>query len=975
MTGEEITSVLETHLTPAQAAAAVDPADEVLCLACAGSGKSRTLAFRMASLLVQGEPPESIVAFTFTEKAADSIKRRAAQALTAFDLDPVILSSMYVGTIHAFCQRVMGEIDATYRQYDVLDENRLKLYLISRYAQLGVHALKSRSKGYFDCIKRVASAWLTVQDEVIPLGRISALDAELGTVLTSLYDGMHHDRFVDFSSMIRDVVDRLQSGAEIRSSTISTLRHVLVDEYQDINPAQEALIVALHERSKSLFVVGDDDQAIYDWRGADVGNILTFTQRYPKSIQHTLSVNYRSTSPIVETADSVVKELLGPTRLSKTPTAATNPAPRDLRNLWFPSRAVEAEWVVSTIQSLVGTEYTEADGSTRGLAWSDFAILMRSTRSAEQNDRPRHAAFTDLLLELDIPYMLEAGGGVFDRQHVMAIRDAFEMLRQPVSTRDQAMALFARSIRPVFPAASFDEFARTIAEWSRRIHAPEGGARQRLFPQQLLHELLATFGIRRAPPNPDVMRDIGVFSRIMQDVESVYLSIDSRHRFTDMLNFLSNIAEDGYDLATQEIVRRPNAVNVMTVHKAKGLEFPVVFLVDVQQGRFPGRQRKYDGWVPFELIASALGRGAYQSTLSGEARLFYTALTRAERYLFVTGSALLPSGKRPATPSAFAARLRHDELGRDPTAEIARGHATSVKQRVSDDTLPTTFSEIKYYLNCPRSYDFRQNMGFSPPIPEMFGYGRAVHASIGKLHEEFPDRPPSRDAAEQIAGEMFHLKHVAASSDPVERPGPYERAKQKAQVIAGDYVDAHGDDFVRRRQVERTFEIAVEQAVISGSIDLLIREGLDGSVVEAEVVDFKAIEGGPEPITNPKLDWTTLALQVQLYARAARATLGADVQLGSVHLLKDGQRIEVPVHEKAVSSALRNIEWAVERIIDADFPMRPHPQKCEACDFFLICPRTRQELGTAETPPPIHTPPPAGLTMAPLFSQVVDAYV
>ena len=122
-----IYQVLRNELTLDQYDAAVDPAREVLCLACAGSGKSRTLAYRLARLLAEDQKPEGIVAFTFTEKAAESIKRRVSQALLTAGLDPTVMGAMYIGTIHAYCQRFLGEMDATYRQYDVLDENRLKL--------------------------------------------------------------------------------------------------------------------------------------------------------------------------------------------------------------------------------------------------------------------------------------------------------------------------------------------------------------------------------------------------------------------------------------------------------------------------------------------------------------------------------------------------------------------------------------------------------------------------------------------------------------------------------------------------------------------------------------------------------------------------------------------------------------------------------------------------------------------------------
>ena len=141
-----IDQVLQSELTQEQYDAAVDPAKEVLCLACAGSGKSRTLAYRIARLLAQGVQPDGVVAFTFTEKAAESIKRRVSQALQAAGLDPTILGAMYIGTIHAYCQRVLADIDPTYRQYDVLDENRLKLYMISRYPQLGLQSFHQPAK-------------------------------------------------------------------------------------------------------------------------------------------------------------------------------------------------------------------------------------------------------------------------------------------------------------------------------------------------------------------------------------------------------------------------------------------------------------------------------------------------------------------------------------------------------------------------------------------------------------------------------------------------------------------------------------------------------------------------------------------------------------------------------------------------------------------------------------------------------------
>ena len=279
-----IDQVLQSELTLEQYAAAIDPAPEVLCLACAGSGKSRTLAYRIARLLAEGKQPEGIVAFTFTEKAAESIKRRVTEALQTAGLDSTIIGAMYIGTIHAYCQRILGDIDPTYRQYDVLDENRLKLYLISRYPQLGLQNFRGRARGnsYFDTIKQTSDAWKTANDELLDLAAVSAEDPDLGDLLVRIRDGLRTDQYLDFSLMIRDVVEAIQNNVPGIATAIGSLQHLMVDEYQDVNPCQEELIRLLHQRSNTLFAVGDDDQAIYAWRGADVSNIIDFRRRYSK---------------------------------------------------------------------------------------------------------------------------------------------------------------------------------------------------------------------------------------------------------------------------------------------------------------------------------------------------------------------------------------------------------------------------------------------------------------------------------------------------------------------------------------------------------------------------------------------------------------------------------------------------------------------------------------------------------------------
>jgi DNA helicase-2/ATP-dependent DNA helicase PcrA len=968
-----IAEVLRAHLTDAQRAAAIDPSRHLLCLACAGSGKSRTLAFRLARLLADGEPAESLVAFTFTDKAAESIKRRVAQALTAAGLSPNLVGAMFIGTIHSFCHQILGKIDATYRQFDVLDENRLMLYLMSRYGELAVAPLRARAvnQSYFATIEEVCRSWWTAHEELIALQEIQGRDPELGDTLLRMQALLHRDQFVDFSTMINRLVDLLQRDNPAAIRAIEVVRHLMVDEYQDVSPNQEALIALMDRHLVSLFVVGDDDQSIYAWRGADVSNILNFGTRYADAVQHTLAENFRSTPTIVQVADQLVRAELGPSRLEKTPHAAHDLQPRQFGVLMFQTRAEEAVWVVERIRNLLGSAYLEVGGESRGLTPADFAILMTSTRTPEQSGEPRHLAFSNALTVANIPFSIEAGGGPFDRPQVQVLRVAFGLLRAEVIERDELRIFFDTEVLPSYPAATFDALVRVMTEWGRLVHAPHEAARRRVYPQILVYDLLEAFGVDREQPADEVMRDIGLFSRMMQDVESVYMSVDSAQRFTSILNFLENPAETHYNVTTEEIMLKPDAVTISTVHKVKGLEFPVVFVVDAEQGRVPGRRRTYDGWLPADLMAPALQRGCYQSTANDQARVFYTALTRAERFLYLSASASLPGGSKVWRMTSYAGRLQHAEQTRLAT-ELPFGlQQQPMRRRVDENVRPTSFSDVRYYLRCPMDYRFRQGHGFSPPIPDMFGFGRTVHTAIGKLHERFRSRVPTEVEASATATEVFHLKHVPQSRRPAEAPGPYERARDKAIEITREYARDYGQDFERRREIEARFEISAQDCLISGSIDLLLREDINGHVLDAEVVDFKAMEGGDSPEDNVDMDWLDLSLQVQLYARGAREVLGENARTGSVHLLKDNQRVQVPVTDDAVSAAVANVEWAVSGILARDYPMRPHPEKCSECDFQRICPKRAQPFRfTEELPPAIHIPNDRRLARA--FSEFVE---
>jgi len=960
-----IEQILRDNLTDEQFQAATDDSNEILCLACAGSGKSRTLAYRIARLIAEGNPPESIVAFTFTEKAAESIKRRVADALDKCVLPIALVGAMYIGTIHSYCQHLLGEMNAKYFQFDVLEDNRFKLFLLSRYSDLGlkdvrdaITARDGKDPKMFNTIREVSNAWNLANDELIDYADIETYFPQLGVCLQNIYDMLNRDQYIDFSLMIRLAVEAIQQNDDSINRALESISFLMVDEYQDVNPSQEALIQGIYAKTNSLFVVGDDDQSIYSWRGADVRNIIEFESKHSGCSTHTLNTNFRSTTAIVEGSSEFVRAELSAARIDKNPVSDSDGNIRHFGNLWFESRQDEAEWVANRINELIGTKYID-DSGERGLTKSDFAILMRSVKGGTRGgNEAYYQAFTDALSTAGIEYTIEAEEGIFVRPYARILRDSMELLRNSGVTRTAAKTFFDSDVLPFFPNANFSKFTTTLSFWNTQIHTPAGGARRKVYPQNLVHDLLQAFGIDKTDFDETVLRDLGIFSGIILDVEKVFVSVDSSFRFSQVLNFLQNVAETGYDTSIVELESRPDAVTISTVHKMKGLEFPVVFVVDAVNQRFPSNNSPYRGWLPQEIIQPITSRGLYITDVYSEARLFYTAITRAERFLYVTGSANHPGLKTAKKPSRFKLRLTHAEMTKDANDLPATIETAVERRRIEENSMPTSFTEIKDYLECPMKYKYRKIYGFSPAVPELFGFGLTTHASIEKLHQEFPNTPPTTKDAENTVEDMFHLKHVFPSGNPA-NPGPYENAKAKTKEVVKRYVNEYPEDFQQSRQIEAKFEIKADSALITGAIDLLLKEDINGKILDAKVVDFKSMDL-PEPPDD--LFWINLSMQVQLYTEAARVVLSENAKTGAVHLLKAGNtpgfpnRIEIPITDEAVSAAIENIKWAVDQIISGDFPYRPSSTKCASCDFNKICPKTKEDFVTGTIPPEIFIP-------------------
>lgn len=886
-------------------------------IACAGSGKTDVISRTIAELVNSGVRPENIVAFTFTDKAAHALKLRIRSHMEDLSPDDPSIGTMSIGTIHSFCFKLLQDLAPRYRNYEVLDEGRRAALLARRYHELGLQRL-DRRRSFFRTILTFQNSVDYTRHELIDTARLTGNRAFQESM--NQYDALLDDmQFLDFSSMTYRAVRLLEEDENNLRMARETYQYLFVDEYQDINPAQERLIQLLAGNSGNLVVVGDDDQAIYEWRGAAVENILTFSRRYDDVTTITFGNNFRSTSIIVECANQVIEA--NQNRLEKEMMAGTEDHEitgqrGDVYKIRFETRQEEAQFIVYKIQELRGFIHTDPKGNRRPIDWGDFAILFRSVGLS-------HEAFTEALGEAGIPYTIRGTGGLFRRPEVNILTLTFCFLADMGPERSMDMQETRRRLRSGL-AEHFSWVNRSqFFSWLNR-RKRGFGERRRIFPQVLYHEILEQLGVDENRIQPDVMFDLGRLSSLITDFESVHQWI-TPDNLRQLVFFLAGWAHEHADEGGLEDPSRTNAVSVLTVHRAKGLEFPVVFVPDVCAGRFPSimRNRPQQTYIPEEVFDAR----EYCSGDEGERRLFYVALTRSQKFLFITTARQGVYPTRLANPSPYLNDISHPEVleedSPDPTPR-ARGEP---RPSADLEVFPTSYSDLRYYLLCPHDYLLRKLMGFGPPIGQEFGYGKQVHNLLNSIHERWRQSPPTEEQLNDLIEDSFMLRYTSGE--------PFEGMKRKATELITTYVAHYGHLFPLILESEMPFEFVLGEGLISGAIDLLQRtDPTTGDLVPVDVIDFKTGEPGD-------LDPEEGTLQVRLYAIGASRALRLDPQDAHIHHLSDNMRNPVDIGASALERAQRVIAQAVGGIKSQDFPQRT-AERCLQCDFRRICSGARR---------------------------------
>lgn len=612
---------IKSDLNAEQQQAALQKDGVFVVCAGAGSGKTRVITARISNLILNEQvEPEAIVALTFTNKAANEMKERVQGFLSGTAQIP------YVGTFHSYCVRLLKAHQhlLPHQQFAILDDDDQKTLLQKLITSNGLQK-KITAKNASYAISRVKNAALT------GIVKLSEFGDQFMRDLFMLYEQeKQRARCLDFDDLLLETLLLFKHHERFRTTYQATIRHVLVDEYQDTNQVQHALLKAMTCNDQgaftldSLCVVGDEDQSIYSWRGATVHNIVNFKEDFPATSHIAIEQNYRSAQPILETANAVIR----------------NNKLRNPKNLWSTRPGSDRVRVLQT-----ASEYQEADVIAQA-ARATFKKGKQRSCAVLYRSHYQSRAIEEVLIRQSIPYTIIGGIQFYERQE---IKDLLAYLRLVVNPFDRVsfMRVFntpARGLGDKFeelffdawhyePFLSFDTLARHIIskelvsgikllklqEFLEVFSGVTAGDKASVVLAHIINKvayfqyLIKTFDQQEANTKIENVKEL---MSAVQSLEEQGLA--SVRDFLDEVALLQDHAQKSKDKAETE---QRNCLYLMTLHAAKGLEFDTVVLAGLEDGTFPSARSIYD-----------------TATLEEERRLLYVGITRAREHLLLTSA-------------------------------------------------------------------------------------------------------------------------------------------------------------------------------------------------------------------------------------------------------------------------------------------------------------------------------------------------
>jgi DNA helicase-2/ATP-dependent DNA helicase PcrA len=590
----------------------------LLILAGAGSGKTRVITVRIAYLISErGVPPHNILAVTFTNKAAQEMRERVSKLIGGQRL----ASAPLVSTFHSLCVRMLRrdieKLEEGYtRSFTIYDQDDSVRVVKACIKDLGYDDQRLAARQTQGAISHAKNSGLDADSYAARVESHDEKRAAIARVFRLYEERLVNNNALDFDDLLIKAVRLLRKSEDVRAHYNERFRYILVDEYQDTNALQFALINFLTQRQQNICVVGDESQSIYRWRGADISNILNFEQHYPDAKVIKLEQNYRSTQTILDAADAVIKH--NTERKDKTLWTA-NPAGSPVRYYQAMDAEGEARFVAAKIE-----EHRRADPRLRA------AVLYRTNAQSR--------LFEEALRRAGIAYNIVGGFSFYERAEV---RDIVSYLKLALNPHDSVALLRVVNTPPRgLGKQTLDELERRAKDYGVSLweaigiitNQPEGFSPRAVAAlkkfQSIIEGLVAR--AQKETASEVVKAAIGdtgyaemltaentdeAESRIENLKELVNAAVDYDHEEGGGLRDFIDAAALASDA---DQYRGDVPVTLMTMHSAKGLEFPLVFIVGLEKDLFPHARSKADA-----------------AELEEERRLLYVAITRAEHFLYV----------------------------------------------------------------------------------------------------------------------------------------------------------------------------------------------------------------------------------------------------------------------------------------------------------------------------------------------------
>lgn len=969
---------LKMPLNQEQLAAVHFASNQLLLVAGAGTGKTTVITERIAWLIQEKTfKPEEIVALTFTEKASTEMAERLDCIL------PLGTWGVTVNTFHKFSENLLREYGLHLgwaSNFQRLAETDAMLLLRRHSLRFGFWTPFLESgpspkliKELYGAISGLREAGFTGESyrnyleskKFTDLWRGDAeakIDAtlrgeELARALDEFSLMLRETQCLDFAGLLLESRDVLRKVPSVRKLVRERYRYFLVDEFQDTNPLQFELLKELTGADGCVLVVGDDDQAIYGFRGATVDNILQFRTAYPQAKSLTLVKNYRSGQAILNSAYKLIQSN-NPNRLEviekldKRLIATSNTISAQVEAWMLPSGDGEVEWVRSRIDELL----------KGGVQLQEIAILARAhdhlipfKTALERSGWPVYTQGGDKLLrEPLIMDLIAALRVIIEPFHNLSV---FSLLinktigvgetiavvinhiakreASPIWTVLQKILLpsFTHRVGEEISPEAINKIARLVAkinEWREELKLHE--------PTAIILKVLKESGIITQVLILPEVEQMLIFSKLNGFLRRVD---DWKKRALDksLRDFLEEIraAEElGEETIIEDLQASPEAIQLLTVHSAKGLEFEYVFIVNAVEQRFPGNSRGEKWYLPVS------GEDARIKNLSEERRLFYVAMTRAKQGLMITGASSY-GGVRARRPSVFIneAGIELETIPVVAPEGWANQLLDPVKAPANHDLLEApligtqaktepvllSFSQLMAFENCPLQYRYAHVIGVPSWQKPMVTFGQSVHAAL----HDYLELLRSGEAVTPGMSTLRPLYERAFIGDWY--PSVEVRVQRFEQGIEAlnKFLISLEANPPQVLALEQPFYLQIAGFQLQGKIDR-IDELSSGGV---EVIDYKT--GG----IKEQLGWKDKR-QLLLYAMAVNALYPTKtVERLSYHYVIGGQTVSfVPKASdfERLEEDFRALGEGIERGI---FEPTPDVRVCGNCDFHEICPSAK----------------------------------